>query len=284
MAFRFSGFADEASRDPKEQIAVTKQAGWDSIEVRMINETNVCNLEPDEWGKLWALFQAEGVGIACFGSGLCNWARPITSDFQADVAELKRAIPYMHEAGTRLIRVMSYPNASDEPWPEDKWKKEVFRRLRELAKIAADNDVILAHENCSGYGGIGPDQALEMLAEVNSQAFNLIFDTGNCTSHDQDNESSWRYYEAVKEHIIHVHVKAYKQDADGKWTTCFPDEDPVQRRVFADLEADGYDGWLSIEPHLSAVIHTGKAIDDAGAAKLTYLEYARRLEGIINSL
>lgn len=283
MAFRYCGFADEASREPREQLAVTKQAGWKAIEVRMAGAKNVCDFTPDEWRAFWALFQEARVSIPCFGSQLCNWARPITTDFQVDVAELRRAAPYMREAGCKIIRVMSYPNAK-KPWPLDQWRKEAARRLRELATIAEGEGVILGHENCSGYGGLGPQQYLELAAVVNSPAFKLIFDTGNNTEHDQDPEATWRYYEATRAHIVHVHIKAYKRGADGKMATCFPDDDPVQRRLLADLKQRKYKGWLSIEPHLNAVIHAGKDIDDKDKAKAVYVEYARRLTALVKSL
>ncbi len=284
MTFRYCGFADEASRDIKEQIAVTREAGWNGIEVRMAGEKNVCSMTPDEWKELWALFVEAEVQIPSFGSALCNWSRPITTDFQVDLDELNNAIPYMHEAGARIIRVMSYPNAKEEPWDKADWKAEAVRRLKELAKIAQGEGVILGHENCSGYGGIGPKEILELLEEVNSPAFKVIFDTGNSTTHDNDHEATWRYYQAVKPEIVHVHIKSFKRNEEGKLGTCYPDEDPMQAKVLGDLKASGYDGWVSIEPHLKAVIHAGEGISDADAAKACYLEYTKRLEAVVAGL
>ncbi|MCJ8330964.1 MAG: sugar phosphate isomerase/epimerase [Lentisphaeria bacterium] len=281
MAFRYTGFADEANKDLREQCKITKEAGWDSIELRGINGTNVGSLEPDQWKEAWAILQEEGITVAGFGSQLCNWARPITTDFQVDLDELQRCIPYMKESGADTIRIMSYPN---DGLSVDDWKAEVFRRIKELATIAEANGIILGHENCNGYAGDGPDECLEMLEAVNSPALKLIFDSGNNTVHDSNNESTWTYYEAVREHIYHVHIKAAKPDADGKWAMCYPDEDPVQARILADLKATNYDGWISIEPHMHATVHTGKEVSDEEAAKESYIEYTRRLEKIINAL
>ena len=284
MAFRFTGFADEAGKSLAEQISVVCDAGWNSIELRSIDGKNVCDLNDAEWSDVWGRLQAAGVRVAAFGGQIANWARPITTDFQNDVDELKRAAPHMHQAGTNLLRVMSYPNPADAPWSMDAWKAEVIRRLRELAILAEDLGVILAHENCSGYGGIGPEQFLELTVAVNSPAFKLCFDTGNSGSHTGDTEDSWRYYEACREHIVHVHIKSYKPGDDGKLHTCFPDEDPVQRRILVDLAARGYDGWVSIEPHIAAAIHAGKDVSDADAARNIWLEYTRRLEALTADL
>ena len=55
-------------------------------------------------------------------------------------------------------------------------------------------------------------------------------------------------------HVIHVHIKSARPGDDGTYATCYPDEDPIQARILADLKARDYDGWVSIEPHLHAQI------------------------------
>lgn len=284
MAFRFTGFADEAGKSLDEQISVVKEVGWNSIEVRLIGDKNVCDLDDSEWSDVFARLQAEGVTIAAFGGQIANWARPISGDFQQDMDELVRNAPRMKQAGTNILRVMSYPNDKENPWPENQWKAEAIRRLRELSKVAEDLGVILGHENCSGYGGLGPKQFLELAEEVDSPAFKLVFDTGNSSGHDQDLEASWRYYEACKDHIVHVHIKSFKAKEGGKLGTCFPDEDPNQKRILADLKARGYDGWISIEPHIAAAVHTGKSADSEGVARGIWVEYTQRLEKLVSEL
>lgn len=284
MAFRYTGFADEAGKPLDVQIATVKEAGWSSIELRQIGSGHVCDLSDDEWARVWDRLQAEGISVAGFGGQVANWARPISGDFQRDMDELVRVAPRMKQAGTSLLRIMSYPNDSENPWSEEDWKAEVFKRLRNLAAVAEDNGVILGHENCNGYGSLGPDQYLEMKEAVDSPALKVIFDTGNNSLHDNDLGATWRYYEACKPDIVHVHIKSAHAGPEGKVVTCFPDEDPTQKRVLQDLKDGGYCGWMSIEPHLAAAIHEGKSADDSDAPKLVWLEYARRLEALVADL
>ncbi|MBI2193148.1 MAG: sugar phosphate isomerase/epimerase [Planctomycetes bacterium] len=274
MAFRFTGFADEAGKTLDEQIAVTRELGWNAIEVRQCGGKHFCDLTDPEFESAWEKLQKAGVGIASFGSQIANWARPIRTDFQIDVLELQRNIPRMLRTGTRFIRCMSYPN-DKPPRPVGEWKKEVFRRMKELARIASGGGVILAHENCNGYGGEGPGQCLELLEAVENTAFRLIFDTGN---KPHGGGSLWDFYQKVRDHVVHIHVKATRT-VDGKEQTCYPDEDgeSVPARVFDDLKGRGYDGWISIEPHLSAQIHAGKQVDNVRAAAAIYIEYGRRI-------
>jgi sugar phosphate isomerase/epimerase len=62
------------------------------------------------------------------------------------------------------------------------------------------------------------------------------------------------------------------------------DEDPVQERIFKDLEATGYNGWLSIEPHIKAAIHAGKDVDDSGDGRVVWVDFARRLEALVSGI
>ncbi|MEK9632325.1 MAG: hypothetical protein VW622_00660, partial [Opitutae bacterium] len=70
----------------------------------------------------------------------------------------------------------------------------------------------------------------------------------------------------------------------GDYVTCHVDEDPVQDRIFRDLEATCYDGWLSIEPHIKAAIHAGKDVDDSGEGRAVWVEFAKRLESLVSKI
>ncbi|MEX2578278.1 MAG: sugar phosphate isomerase/epimerase family protein [Verrucomicrobiales bacterium] len=284
MPFQFTGFADEAEKNIDGQIATLKEAGWSAIELRLVDGKNVVDLTDDEWARTRDRLKSEGIEIVGLGGQIGNWARPITSDFQVDIDELKRVGPRMREAGTKYLRIMSYPNPEDNPLSRDEWKARTVERLKELCTIAEAEGVILGHENCAGYGETAQG-FLELVEEVGSPALKLIFDTGNNTLHDNDNEASWDYYKACRDHIDHVHIKSARPNPEGgDWITCHVDEDPVQRRILQDLEDTGYDGWLSIEPHLKAAIHAGQDVDDSGEARQVWVEYAKRLEALVASL
>jgi len=284
MPFRFTGFADEAEKTLDGQIDTLKEAGWSAIELRLLGGKNVCDLTDEEWAATRDRLQAEGIEIVGFGGQIGNWARPITSDFQVDLDELRRVAPRMRETGAPFLRIMSYPNPEDAPLPRDEWKSETVRRIRELATIAEGEGIVLGHENCSGYGAT-PEGFLELVEAVDNPAFKLIFDTGNNTLHENDDQATWDYYRACREQVVHVHVKCARPNPEGgDWVTCHVDEDAVQRRIFQDLENTGYDGWLSIEPHLKAAIHAGKDVDDSGEARAVWVEYAGRLEKLVASL
>ena len=283
MAFRFTGFADEAEKSLDGQVAALKEADWSAVELRLIGGTNVVDLTDDEWKETWDRLQSEGISVIGFGGQIGNWARPISNDFQVDIDELKRVAPRMRDAGVEFLRIMSYPNDADNPLSREEWKKETVRRIKELAAIAAGEGVILGHENCSGYGESWQGY-LELAEAVDSPALQLTFDTGNNSLHDNDCEATWNYYEACRGHITHVHIKCARPGEDGTYVTCYPEEDPVQERIIRDLKENGYDGWLSIEPHIMAAIHAGQDVDDSGEARRVWVDYAKRLEALTNAI
>jgi sugar phosphate isomerase/epimerase len=275
---KFAGFADEASLDIEGQISVTKELGWQGIEIRRVGEkVHFDDVDDDEFKRIKEKLDEGGIYIPCYGSQIANWARPVTGDFDLDVQELKRIMPRMQQTKTPYVRIMSYPNKGLE---EGEWKKEVLRRIKELSKMAEDGGVVLVHENCDGWANLGPEQTLEMLSVVNSPALKLVFDTGNPVVHNQD---AFEFYQKVKDHVVHMHIKDYVKESGDKEKAVYPGEGQGQvQKIVQDLIKSGYDGWYSMEPHMASVIHAGQESDNADAARQIYLQYAKTFEKIYN--
>lgn len=274
-----TGIADEAGKDIDTQIRAHRELGWSHIELRNIDGVNLTGLTDEAFDGVCDKLEQAGIRVSCFASAIANWARPITCDPQGDIDDLERAIPRMHRLGTPYIRVMSYPNDSNDPVAESAWRTETIRRMRELSRIAEDGGVTLVHENCSGWGGLSAENSCILLEEVASPALKLVYDTGNPVSYGQD---AWHYYQTVREDIVYVHIKDGKRTPDGKTVYAFCGEGEGRvRETIADLLSRGYDGGFSIEPHLAAVIHTGQEADSAARLYASYTEYGRRLAGIV---
>jgi sugar phosphate isomerase/epimerase len=245
----------------------------------MVNGQNLTAISDPSFDEVYRKITDAGMKVSCFASAIANWARPITCDANIDVEDLKGAIPRMRRFGTPFIRVMSYPNDKDHPLTEPEWRKEAIRRMKVLAKIAEDGGITLAHENCSGWGGLSAENSNILLGEVNSPALKVVFDTGNPVTYFQN---SWDYYRAVFKDIVYVHIKDAKI-VDGKevYTYC-GEGDGCVKEIVGDLLAKGYDGGFSIEPHLAAIIHTGQKADTSTHLYESYVEYGRRLVEIVS--
>ena len=274
----FSGISDEAGKCIDTQIKAHAELGWKHLELRVVGDNNLTLVSDDVFEEVFEKITTAGMTVSCFSSAIANWARPITCDANIDIEDLKGAIPRMHRFGTKFIRVMSYPNDKDHPVSEKEWRDEVFKRMKVLAKIAEDGGIILAHENCSGWGGLSAENSNILLGEVNSPALRVVFDTGNPVIYGQD---PWEYYQNVYDHIVYVHIKdAILEDSKEIYTYCGEGNGCV-KEIVADLLKRGYDGGFSIEPHLAAVIHTGQKAATESALYDSYVEYGRRLMKIV---
>jgi len=274
----FSGIADEAGEPIDVQVRAHKELGWKHIELRNVGGVNLTDLRDETFEEVADNVTSAGLAVSCFASQLCNWSRPITKHFDIDRHELMRAIPRMQALGCKFIRIMSYPNAG---WPEDMWRDEVVARLRALAALAQEGGITLVHENCDGWAGKGPEESLLLLERVDSPNLKLLWDTGNPVAHGQD---VLAYYEAVRAHIVYVHIKDCVLKG-GKPHYTFPGEgDGKVREVVGDLLERGYDGGFSIEPHLAAIVHEGKSASEGQNAYRRYVEYGRRLVKLVRNL
>lgn len=281
----FTGIADEAGKTVEAQIAAHKTLGqgWRYLELRTIDGVNVVHLVPVKFHEAFTAIKRAGFSVSCFASKIGDWSRPITGKFQDDVDDLTRAIPLMRQFGTRFIRVMSWPNDREYPLSPTKWRTQAIERMKRLADIAEHQDVILVHENCSGWGGQSAQNCLDLLKEIGSPNLKVLYDTGNPVQYGQD---PWTYYETVRDLIAYVHIKdATRHPGDKEETYTLPgDGEGCVKDVLRDLYERGYKGFISIEPHLAAIIHQGKEAADPEEAFRNYVQYGQKLMEIVQEV
>lgn len=283
-----TGFADEAASDLAGQIRATQALGWKCIESRNIDGENIHDLSDEAFDRAYGQLQEAGISINCFGSAIANWSKDIRKPMDVDLEQTQRAIARMTRIGCKLIRIMSYAVIPDLP-PEEQMAEERFRRLRELTQRFLDAGIQPVHENCMNYGGMGWAFTLRLIENV--PGLKLVFDTGNpvfsvnrMLSEASAKQSSWEFYTHVAEHIAYVHIKdGYVLDDKTVYT--WPGEgtgDVVC--ICRDLLANGYDGGISIEPHMGAVYHDPSVVANADRRFAMYVEYGRRMERILESV
>ena len=283
-----TGFADEASAGIDGQIKATKELGWTNIEARSVDGKNLHDIADREFDVVSGKLRDAGIQVNCFGSAIANWGKHIDQPFDSSLEEAKRAIPRMKRLGSRLIRIMSFAVLKDRG-PEDQMEEERFRRLRTLHKMFADEGLTVVHENCMNYGGMGWTYTMKLIENI--PGLKLVFDTGNPVSSDDcskkppyPKQSSWEFYSHVKEHVAYVHVKDGIWDPEKKsatWT--FPGEGQGDvRRIVKDLLARGYEGGISIEPHIAVVFHDPTVKSKEDVMYRNYVEYGRRMMAIVD--
>lgn len=285
-----TGFADEASPTIEGQIRATRELGWTNIESRAIGGKNIHDLEDAEFDRVAGLLGDQGITVNCFGSAVANWGKSIMDPMDSSLAETRRAIPRMQRLGTRLIRIMSFAVLKDRA-PDDQMEQERFRRVRELQAMFTDAGITPVHENCMNYGGMGWRYTLRLLENV--PGLKLVFDTGNpvftpdyAKPKPWPRQSSWEFYSHVREHVAYIHIKdgIWHEDSQTQEFTHAGEGHGDVKRILTDLLARGYDGGISIEPHLAVVFHAEKNESKESVMHASYVEYGRRVERLLDSI
>ena len=303
MAFKLTGIADEAGAHVDAQIAATKELGWKHIEARFVevdgfDKGSIHEIPEEAFLKAAAAFAEAGIEICGVGSTIGNWAHSIEDPFEITEGEIGRCIERMGKLGSKIVRIMSYAILEDgkEEDREDQLFDERIRRTGEIITRFEDAGIMPVHENCMNYGGMSVAHALQMQERIPSMKW--VFDTGNpvfnadrSKPRPYPRQDAWEFYQALKPHITHVHIKdGLWDDAAGDCEYTMPgDGDGQVARILSDLATDGYDGFVSIEPHLAAVFHEEDSTDEDPEAEAkaqfdTYVEYGRRLEKLIASI
>jgi sugar phosphate isomerase/epimerase len=268
-----AGIGDEAAPDLDGQLQAVAGLGWDAIELRTVDGHALSELDRARRDRLVAAVHAARTRVVCLDSRIGGWAGTVADPFARDLTELGALVELCRELDTRYVRIMSYPNAD---WPEPRWRQEVVDRLRRLAVVAEAAGITLLHENCAGWAATRADRALDLLDAVGSPALRLLFDVGNGVAHGYHARD---LLADLVPFVAHVHVKdAVGGGADTTYTLPGDGVAGVGECLRL-LRAGGYDGALSIEPHLATRPHEDRWTDAGGTAAFTAA--GRRLADLV---
>ena len=288
----FTGFADEASADLDRQIEATKALGWTNIETRALFGKNLGTISDEEFEIVQRKLEESGVHFNCYGSAVANWANPITESPEKSYQEMRVALPRMQKLGTKLIRIMSFAVPAELKPRSMEFFDEVVKRLQVIVKMAEDAGVVCVHENCMNWGGLSYEHTLRLCDKLaSSPAFRLVFDTGNPVFNGDirgkapyRKQSSWEFYKNVREFIVYIHIKDAKWNGNQPVYTFAGEGWGEVERILTDAFATGYDGGISIEPHMNKVFHDPDANVNEKLSFENYVEYGKRLMALVDRI
>ena len=241
--FTISGFSDEINEKIDVQFAHIKTLGIEYFEPRGINGTNVSDLTIDEAKALKEKMDKYGIEVSSIGSPIGKIK--ITDDFESHKEKLIHTIQIAKILGSKYIRIFSFFIPDGE---YDKYKDEVLRRMKEMANIAEEMDIMLLHENEKGIYGDVADRCKEIFDYVNSPNLRGVFDMANFV---QCGETTYPYaFNLLRPHIEYMHIKDALY-SDGSVVPPGYGDGKV-KEIIGELKASGYDGFYSMEPHLGS--------------------------------
>lgn len=245
--WHITGFADEIAKDLDEQIDLLTKLNIKFVEFRSAWGTKVLDLSQDQLELAKSKLDAAGIKLSSVGSDLGKIF--ITEPFDAHLERARHGVEVAKFFGARYIRMFSFfiPEGDDPT----QYRDEVIRRTRAMVELAEAGGITLLHENEKDIYGDIPERVVDLMTTINSANYRAIIDPANyvqCGYKPFDDA-----YPMVREYTDYIHCKdALSPTAENPLGEIVPsgEGDGQFQQLIAGLRDSGYQGFLSIEPHL----------------------------------
>jgi sugar phosphate isomerase/epimerase len=238
---KLTGFTDEIDADFEKQLSAARELGIPYIEIRGVSGKGIdaCSLE--EVKRIKEKLDAYDIKVSCIGSPIGKIQ--ITADFAPHYEKFQHVVNIAKLLGTPYIRIFSFFIPQGEQ-PEN-YRHEVLERMKQLLDYAKEQNVILLHENEKDIYGDTAARCEELMNILSCQNFLAIFDFANFV---QCGENTWEAFERMKPYIAYIHIKD-ALNANGSVVPAGQGDGNV-KRILQVMKETGYQGFLSLEPHL----------------------------------
>ncbi len=240
--FTLSGFADEISADLNEQLDVLEKLGMGFLEFRGVWNTGVLDLTDEQVRDVKKALDGRGIKVSAIGSPIGKIK--IDDPFEPHLRAFARAVMLAEYFETPYIRLFSFFVPEGEA---EAHRDEVMRRMEALLEAAMGHPVTLLHENERHIYGDIPSRCADLMKTFDTPRLRFTFDPANfvlCGVHPFTD--GW---DLLKDYTVYLHIK----DALMGPGQVVPagQGDGELRPLMNALVASGYDGFASLEPHLS---------------------------------
>lgn len=245
-----SAFADEISPDPQRQMDCLQSNGIRYVELRGVWGQNVMTLSNEQVDSLKKQFADRGFGVSCIASPIGKVR--LDEDYRKHFELFKRAVDLAEAFGTRYIRIFSYYPPAGKDIAD--FRAQVIDRLNEKVDYVSNRNVTLVLENEKDLYGALPERCVYLFAAVRSKKLVAAFDPANFVNMDVPDiyHTCWL---PLRSFVGYFHIKDFRY---GESEAAVPagEGDGDIPAILRDAAADGYDGFLALEPHLAKAEHS----------------------------
>ncbi len=236
-----TGFSDEISRDFDTQLECISEFGLKYIELRSADGVNVSDFSGEKLAEIGAKLNSAGIRVSSVGSPLGKTS--ILDPMEPELERMRRTLEIAAFLEAPYIRLFSFyiPKGGDPALYRD----EVMERLSRFIELARGYGIKLLHENEKGIFGDNAERCLDIMESLSCPDFAAVFDFANFIEVSEDTLNA---YAKLKPYIEYVHIKDAKRDT--KEIVPAGAGDGNLREILSDLISHGYEGFLSLEPHL----------------------------------
>lgn len=249
-----SAFADEICDDLTGQMDELEK--WDirAIELRSANGKNVSAYTLEEAKDIRRQMADRGFVVSAVGSPIGKV--DITAPFEPHLALFKHTLDVAHALDTPYIRMFSFFMPAGQP--AARYRGEVLDRLGEMIRLAQDSGIVLLHENEKEIYGDVASRCWDLMTQLGCEHFAATYDFSNFVQCEEDNAVAWpllkpyvRYFH-LKDSLYSAgsRVRDLGHEVTGNAHRPLGEGDGKALSILQEADAAGFQGYLSIEPHL----------------------------------
>lgn len=238
--FILSAFADEIDKDLTVQMDVLDSHKIKHIEMRGVNGRNITEHSLNEVREIKNQLDSRGFALSAVGSPIGKIK--IYDDFPPHLDLFKHTLEIAQIMEAKYIRIFSFflPQNDDVAI----YKDEVMERLGILVDTSRGSGVTLLHENEKEIYGESPERCLEIL-----RTFPQIRATFDPANFIQCGVDALAAFETLENYIDYLHIKD-ALTSDGAVVPAGAGDGNIAE-ILRKLKHRGFNGFLSIEPHLA---------------------------------
>jgi len=236
--FILSAFADEAAKTLDGQISALHRNDIPYLEPRNIRGP-ILKKTYSELREIRRTLDLNGIAVYSLGSPIGKYAAE--KPFARHWDQFLKALDTCHILGTQRMRIFSFFTKQEDL---EQNRPIVLERLTAMTERAAQEGIILCHENESDIYGQNPPEVRDLLDNV--PGLRGVFDASNFLMNDQD---SMEGFEATAKKLEYIHMK----DCISALRSTIPvgmgegRYDEILQKVDAATDATV---TLTLEPHL----------------------------------
>ncbi len=251
-SFILSAFGDEISADLSEQLATLNTLHVRYLDLRGAWGKNVLHMDDSDLAQVAALCTSQAIKIGCLGSPIGK--SPITEPAAYELSNLQRMFKVGDVVGCRNIRIFSfYPPDTSTNDHYDQFVGESIGRLQALSELAAKEGFTLLLENEKGIVTDTLARSETVIKAVDNASLRFLWDSANFIQVGEARvvERGWPL---LKDFIGAVHIKDAVL-ADGH-VVAAGEGDGQLPLLLSLLKEEGFQGFLTLEPHLKVAGHS----------------------------
>lgn len=255
--FKLGTITDGISRDFEYALDTMVATGLEYVELQYLWEKQVGDLTDADIERVQELIAARNLKVSCIShhnlSALPVDTATVAPAYREHITTLQRCIDVAQAVGTNLVRIFSFRKemvlfGAEPVISEGAWTT-LMNRLEEPLQIADAADITLVMETAISGNVTSALLARKLIEELDVPHLKVLWDP--CSSLYCTEVPYPDGYEAIREHIAHVHLKDGVVNLPAAtFDFCAMRQgqmDPYYNDIVDALKRDGYEGAISLE-------------------------------------